>query len=121
MLTGKALKDFIEYHYNQVDFTKESHEENYELFLANTEEIHQLASVIDWLDSAGIYVNVSPRYIDHVIKYSVGDFYAVLNFKDGSLTLDACNYNSLEDRIYSRQQATEKAIERANEIYNGSK
>lgn len=104
MLTGKARKDFIEYHYNQVDFTKESHEENYELFLANTEDIHQLASVVDWLDSIGIYVYVEPSI---PIGWENPDCFI---FRVGTET----NRSKYKDR----QQATEKAIERANEIYN---
>ena len=106
ILTGKAKEDF-----NRWINNNGYHDEVIYNSVIN-------ALIIEWLDSVGIYVNVSPRYIDHVLKYSVGDFYAVLNFKDGSLTLNACNYNSIEDRIYSRQQATEKAIIKAIDIYN---
>ena len=111
LLTKKAESDFLLWYYKQNDYQRLP-------FYDELTITHLHALIIEWLDSVGIYVNVSPRYIDHVLKYSVGDFYAVLNFKDGSLTLNACNYNSIEDRIYSRQQATEKAIEKAIEIYN---
>lgn len=108
ILTGKARKDFIEYHYNQVDFTKESHEENYEIFLHQTEVTHQLASIIEWLDSVGIYVETAIWHREKGVMYwgwQIGIFERWID-------------NSKKSEYNSRHQATEKAIERAVLLFN---
>lgn len=106
ILTGKAKKDFFNY--------------VYELGLQELliYDVSYNAMVIEWFDSVGIYINVSPRYIGHDLKYSLGDFYAVINFKDSTPTCSGFNYNNIDDSIYSRNEATKQAIIKANEIYN---
>ena len=107
MLTYKARRDFLEYHYNQVDFTEESHEDLWRLFLDSTEEIHQLASIIDWFDSVGIHIETG-IYPDDLgnIEFS-GSFFGFLGGWDDDTTYK------------TRQEATQAAIEKANELYNG--
>jgi len=103
LITGKAQESFIEYHYNQLDFTKESHEEQYELFEFQTEEIHQFASIIDWLDSVGIYVQL--EVCDSCISYSIKDFRSTILYD--------CYIG-----FGTRHQATQEAIKKAVEVFN---
>lgn len=109
MLTDNARRDFLEYHYNQVDFTEESHKDYWRLFLDSTEEIHQLASIIDWLDSEGICVECGIYPDDYGnIEFSVSIFGITSGWDDDST-------------YENRQDATQAAIEKANELYNGQK
>lgn len=124
ILTGKAKEAFLKHVYFTEDTIQvnESIEaeilEESSCWLINQDERFRHAMIISWLDSVGIYVNVCPNYLDHERKYSEGDFKAVINFQDGTNTVsvdfpfESC-FVSL-----SRQQATEKAIEKAIEIYN---
>jgi len=95
MLTDAAKEDFElwvlkEYGEFEViihgDYRLE-HDVTYTLDEITLPDTLKNAFIIDWLDSVGIYINVSPNYIDHDRKYSEGDFKAVINFQDGSETI----------------------------------
>lgn len=109
MLTDKARTDFVEYHYNQVNFAEESHEDHWKLFLDTTEEIHQQASVIDWLDSVKLYVESGLYPDDHGRVDFSGSIFGFLGEWD-------------DEKVYNtRQEATQAVIEKANELYNKRK
>ena len=89
ILTGKAKEAFL----------KRSIGKEIALFEAML-PIYQHALIIEWLDSVGIYISTEYIYGDHF----------------------SCCVETLEQTTFTkgdtRQQATEKAIEKANEIYN---
>lgn len=106
ILTGKAKEDFISW-YETAYFEYASCITHYQ------------ASIIEWFDTVGIYINVTPMYLDHKDKYSQGLFYSAICFKDGTPT--ACvDYDKINPKL-DRKEATEYAIKKANEIYNESK
>lgn len=112
MLTDKARTDFVEYHYNQVNFAEESHEDHWKLFLDTTEEIHQQASVIDWLDSVDVFTEVT-------ICHSYSDYHNEELFR-GSICSQKYKCWWDDERVYNtREEASKAAIEKANELYNG--
>jgi len=108
ILNGKAKEDFKKYIYN------------IRHMYDNSLTSQKYALIIEWFDSVGIYVNISPNYLDHERKYSEGDFKAIINFKDGRNTMgvdfpfESC-FNPC-----NRQEATKQAILKANEIYNSN-
>lgn len=95
ILTGKAKEDFLNQFWGQ--FPKD--------------ELLQNAYIIEWFDSVGIYIQ--PKRFTHCLEFQ--DWYFIITDKKG-IHLN----NFLENRIKidSRQQATEQAIIKANEIYN---
>ena len=100
ILTGKALEDFIKYY----KFGK-FHFENV------LDEKYQYAEIIEWLDSVGIYIEIrrsnnSPLnkgFHGYVIK-SINGYYKCTTIP-----------------VKTRQEATEQAIIKANDIYNETK
>lgn len=69
------------------------------------------ALILEWLDSVGIYVELNRATRGLQFKwwyYSLSD----------SRGIHLNNYLHNIVKVDSRQQATEKAIEKANEIYN---
>lgn len=117
ILTGKAKEDFEKYNNDIYGTIDTAHSNECVEFKHLNPELQQ-SVIVDWFDSVGIYINVSPRYIGHDLKYSLGDFYAVINFKDSTPTCSGFNYNNIDDSIYSRNEATKQVIIKANEIYN---
>lgn len=101
-LTGKAKEDFkIWFDTNYLDFWNQYHK--YDTLIN--------ALIIEWFDSVGIII--LPKRFTHKLEFS--DWYFIITNKQG---VHLNNY--LEDRLNvdSRQEATEKAIEKANLIYN---
>ncbi len=92
ILTGKAKEAFLKHSIGKEIAL-------FEVMLP----IYQHALIIEWLDSVGIYVEVG--YL-HAYK----EWYRKVSTDTGS-----CYIRGWE----SRQQATEKAIERAVELFNG--
>lgn len=95
-LTGKAKEGFLEFiHINEDRF------QNYNFY--KLDESMQNALIIEWFDSVGIYI--STGYVCGDYKFSLKNEIKEPKFQE------AYNYESL-------QEATEKAIEHANLIYN---
>jgi len=107
ILTGKAKEDFIEYYNN--------HSIKYLLSWTYFDDLPLVvknALIIEWLDSVGIGVDSYTRLkrtnklcwnADIIAEYDISNGRATIN-----LSLNCKN----------RQEATEKAIKKANEIYN---
>ena len=95
ILTGKALK-----HY-KIWFDK--YYNDYWTYYQSKPTILN-ALIIEWFDSVGIYIEIS-FYDDCYWTYNIYSNKPVLEKE----TANICN---------NRQEATEQAIEKANEIYN---
>lgn len=96
ILTGKANKDYEVWLY-------ENHTNYWRLAWGKLPESAQMAMIIEWLDSVGIYISLYHHPISLGVSY---------------------NINIHERRIYgkvsgNRQEATKQAIIKANELYNG--
>lgn len=94
ILTGKAKEDFL----NWVNLTED-------MFLCAYSEREITSLIVDWFDSVGIYI---------AIKKSV-DIFWLYNIKINSTGV---YISALELMQKTRQQATEQAIIKANDIYN---
>ena len=109
MLTGKAKSDFEKWYWN--DWLTGSDRDYYEKdeVIENSWKVEKLflfPLIIEWFDSVGVYVYVEPSI---PIGWENPDCFI---FKVGTDT------NRL--KLPNRQQATEEAIVKANEIYNGN-
>lgn len=104
-LTHKAKENFIKWHkenYSYISFEKfESEEEFNKHHKCRKVLINTL--IMEWLDSVGIYVTTNYNFIQLKFTNSVKNKDTIL-YRGGLYT--------------SRQEATEKAIEKANLIYN---
>lgn len=99
ILTGKAKQDFEEWLCRPKDPQHLKHI-HIDLFYCKS-HLERYAYYIEWLDSLGIYVNLSWSFDCFSYGVSVGE--------------DRClDYHFAQ----SRKQATEAAIKLANEIYN---
>lgn len=74
------------------------------------------ALIIEWFDSVGIYIS-TPSFNDTGLGYQRG-FECEIYDEKNNITYDIYNDN---DVFETRQEATEKAIEKAIEIYNNLK
>ena len=105
-LTGKCKEDFEKW------FNKGSHDEEYNNHMGfKFERSHpsmQYGVLIDFFDSVGIYID---------IKYISRPFYVGYNYQFRVNEIDYCVKEVI--KIKTRQEARTKAIEKANEIYNG--
>ena len=98
ILTGKAKEDFIEYYNN--------HSIKYLLSWTDFDDLPLVvknALIIEWFDSVGIYINIENLY------YQSWWYYKVKQCPDTYEQVIMQN---------TRQEATEEAIKKANEIYN---
>lgn len=107
MLTGKAKSDFENWYWN--DWLTASDRDYYEKdeVIENSwkaEKLFLFPLIIEWLDSVRIYVET----------YIVSD-YGIINF---SFNISGSEIFDNEFAYQSRAKATEKAIIKANEIYN---
>lgn len=100
LLTKKAESDFLLWYYKQDDYQRLP-------FYDELTITHLHALIIEWLDSVGIYVEtgVYPCQEDGNIYFS-GSFFGKLGGWDD------------QEYYPNRQQATEKAIESAVELFN---
>ncbi len=95
-LTGKALEDFTQWNSNK----------QFDMMLPFEYPTYLNALIIEWFDSVGIYIHIQPT--------ELGDS---LEFKAKVNEEDVCfGYGFLF--FETRQQATEQAIIKANDIYN---
>lgn len=121
ILTGKAKEDFEKWLLTDGNEIIKNGTIEYDLYYMCKYMIPQNmvnSKIIDWFDSVGIYINVSPNYLDHDRKYSEGDFKSVINFKNGTSTKSVDYPFEYVLKPCTRHQATEQAIIKANEIYN---
>ena len=98
ILTEKAKEDFLEYYNN--------HSIKYLLSWTDFDDLPLVvknALIIEWFDSVGIYINIENLY------YQSWWYYKVKQCPDTYEQVIMQN---------TRQDAIEKAIEKANEIYN---
>lgn len=96
ILTGKAKEDFENWVYNNTEYLY--------CEVYDTPEKLLYSLIIDWFDSVGIYISITPSI---PIGYEKPDCFM---FSIGIGT------NRL--KISSRHEATKQAIIKANEIYN---
>ena len=103
VLTGKAKEEFFNWLDNQgvngIDISNWEFEKFH--LLSN---VSQNSLIIEWFDSVGIYIEIS-FYDDCYWTYNIYSNKPVLEKE----TANICN---------NRQEATEEAIKKANEIYN---
>lgn len=111
-LTGKAKEAFLKYVYYIEDTTQVNESIEVEIleeascWLSNQDERFRYILIIEWLDSVDVFVEVG-----------------LYPNEDGDIYFSGVIFGRLggwDDREYydTRQQATEKAIEKAIEIYN---
>ena len=117
ILTGKCKEDFIKWVKKRCNI--KLHElMKVEMWFSIQDEALKNALIIEFFVCVGIFINVSPNYLDQDRKYSDGDFKAIINFKDGRNTMSVdFTFESCFNPC-NRQEATEQAIKKANEIYN---
>lgn len=96
ILTGKAKEDFS-YKYNMSNFNEYS-------------EVLQNALIIEFFDSVGICIEIDVSRFNDKYGFDCGFYYD--NFND---------YIAIDGFFNSRQEATEQAIIKANDIYNENK
>jgi len=97
ILTGKALSDFEAYYYSKPD-----HVGAWELLPI----IHLHAIIVEWLDSVGIHVCITPIFKGTQIENSLYGYSYNIGIK------------SFTNRYTTRPEATEAALITANKIYN---
>ena len=104
-LTGKTKQDFEKWLSNNYPELFNSFTTGYILFDTLSDSCIN-ALIIEWFDSVEIYVQINVENIDGIFSSYV--------FNKNDLFSSKENSNS-------RQEATEKAIEKANQIYNNIK
>lgn len=113
MLTGKAKSDFEKWYWNDwlTGSDRDYHEKDEVIENSwKAEKLFLFPLIIEWLDSVGIYVDV--EFFRKDIKDEAKFVSGTTDCKNG--------FRTLGKEFNSRQQATEQAIIRANEIYNGN-
>ena len=111
-LTEKAKEEFEKwffkyYNKDKISVAMFSHE----VVFSNLQELAQNAYITEWFDTIGITVDVMPRMADeNKIVFEPNTFC----LKHEIVTEDFIQFEN-------RQDAIEKAIEKANQIYNSIK
>lgn len=93
ILTGKALEDFTQWNSNK----------QFDMMLPFEYPTYLNALIIEWLDSVGVYIEIFNEF---------GDF---------GMSIHRGSYKNPIESIghwKTRQEATEQAIIKANDIYN---
>lgn len=98
ILTGKCREDFLRYYGDEI-----SHLDEIEYDFLLDSSIIRNAYYVDFFDSVGIYINIENLYYQSWWSYKVKII-----------------PNIFEEKVMvkTRQEATEQAIKKANEIYN---
>lgn len=114
ILNGKAKEDFLKYYWETqikpLKFTVCQQKDLGDFFESIVPQLQQ-ALIIEWLDSVKIYISIN--YVNFVNELtSVKGFEAMITNK---------HLTTRFREVKTRQEATEKAIEKANEIYNNQK
>ena len=121
-LTDEAKIDFLEYYwskyigksrfYNQKEETEDFFNYLYPIF--------QNALIIEWFDSVGLFIGVdSWRTCEEKPKTFFWQNVKDINQK--SLIIETYETSLTTSKNKSRKEATNKAIEKANQIYNQEK
>ena len=101
ILNGKAKIDFEKWFYKNIDSVGGEG-------LDDCKDIYLNALIIEFLDSVKIYISIN--YVNFVNELtSVKGFEAMVTYK---------HLTTRFREVKNRTEATEKAIEKANEIYN---
>ena len=101
ILTGKCIEEFLK----KQDCGEAWFDTHYMPIFQNT-------LIVEWFDSVGIYISIE-CYYDALLGYNRG-FEAIVFDESGNTKYD-CNPS---DCFETRLEAINKAIEKANEIYN---
>ena len=119
ILNGKAKEEFEKWILNN----PQGHESQRMIKIYNQKELFISyisigktflnALIIDWFDSVGIYIS-TPSFNDTVLGYQRGHECEVYDEKN-NIVYKIYNDN---DVFNTRQEATEKAIDKANLIFN---
>ena len=135
MLTDKAKQEFLEYYWNnKIKPLKISNCKRVDLedFFYSFSDLFQNALIIDWFDSVGISINVTCEANNSAdscegVCQNCNDCYDIWNTKYEFIILQFSEIeNNQNDYVSywedisfeSRKEATKKAIEKANEIFN---
>lgn len=110
-LTGEAFKSFKAYIKKENGWTNNDFNNHYNCQGYNK---YTLADIIEWLDSVGIYVDAQPYVEIDETKRPPN----ILFFPNVVDLINMENSLVCDDSYPTRQQATEKAIERAVELFN---
>lgn len=100
ILTGKAKDDFLKW----VALNRN--------ILADYHENHVISDMVDWLDSVGLYINITPH-----IGGGADVFYSELIWRDENF-IDRYEEINFGEHLNTRQEAYKQAIIKATEIYN---
>ena len=114
ILIGKAKEDFESWLYSNDVLIKDGiYDDTYLIEVFDELPLNlQYASIIEWFDSVGVYVNTTyEEYEDIQVK----------NFPVKIKTWSAWINELLLEGFNSRQDALTEAIKKANEIYNEKK
>lgn len=88
ILTDKAREDFLKW----VNLTED-------MFLCANSEREITSLTVDWFDSTGIIIEIGVKFVSDIFIFYV-------------------NQGTNDEEYSTRQEATNKAIELANKIYN---
>ena len=113
ILTGKAKEDFEKWLNKEMYYLGRHNFEERDNNIEDLSDNFQNALIIEWFDSVGIYINIEP-YIGG------GDVVFYFSLINRSADFTDEHYSSVNDDIYfgTRQDASNEAIKKANEIYN---
>ena len=106
-LNGKAKEEFLKY-YKKKDNIKLFEFEKVEIVFNLQKELYKNALIIEWFDSVGIYVNIHSDFNPPFI----------FGYSTRSEVYNKRNAIGIQNKFEYRTEATTKAIEKANEIYN---
>jgi len=98
ILTDKSKTDFLKWY-----FEKGNKKINSKEFSLDIAKVIQNALIIEWFDSVGIYLNIENLYYQSWWSFKV---------KNCPVTYEE------KIMVKTRSEATKKAIEKSNEIYN---
>lgn len=107
ILTGKAKDKFLTWYGNRIGITLTTLELIYQ-----SESVIQNALIVEWFDTIGTYITIEGVF-DGMLGYHRG--YQVHIYQDSEHPISMFKNH---DVFESRQEATEAAITKANEIYN---
>ena len=102
ILTGKTKDDFLEFNgCHEIYFKR------------NYSEVCQIAQIIEWFDSVGIYIMISVEF-DTMGNYNRGFDASIYQERESTVNY-VCKDN---DVFFDRKEATEAAILKSNNLYN---
>lgn len=105
ILTAKAKEDFNKWLNKEMYYLGRHNFENRDNNIEDLSDNFQNTLIIEWFDSVGIYINIENLYYQSWWSYKVKII-----------------PNIFEEKVMvkTRQEVTEQAIKKANEIYNSN-